>query len=546
MTKSMLVAISLLCIFPFTPHAAPLASVRSADPATPVTFTGEERISKPFTFDIELPISSMRAEAAFRVGLPATLQLAPGLRVSGIVTSLEQSADSYRIRLVSSLGRLGYRVASRTFADMSVVDVIRNVLRDAGITAVEFRLTGAYVPRGLTVQYRESDLAFVSRLLEREGIHYHFEPTASGETLVFSDANSGLPKLPAAPLSFSPQGAAVSSFLRGQALAPGQIRAGDYDWKKPQLNLTRTAQSAAFPDLVENIFPAGITDPQRMQAFANRQLEAHAAGSQRCQGESAHPGIRAGYRFTLAGHPVQSFNQEYVITSVRHRKGADGYRNAFTCLPVEITYRDLQTTPIPTIAGVVSGIVVGPSGDTKHVNEYGQVKVRFPWRDPSGTPAGNGDTGWVRVMQPAAGKGTTAMWLPEVDDEVLVAFENGDPERPVVLGGGLFNGNAPPPLALPASKEKSLFRVQSAANRNTDILLDNTANGEGLTLRSGTSALFITPREILLDGTANSEGLILRSGSTALIITPRGITATTPIATPAPPLQQTAPAIIRR
>jgi type VI secretion system secreted protein VgrG len=152
---------------------------------------------------------------------------------------------------------------------------------------------------------------------------------------------------------------------------------------------------------------------------------------------------------------------------------------------VQVVYRPLPITPQPIVSGVVSGIVVGPPGETKHVDQFGRVKVKFPWKGPATESA---DSGFVRVAQIAAGVGSTAMWLPDVGDEVLVAFEHGDPRSPVVIGS-LYNGKDMPPAALPANKHLSILRAQSSSGAKAELVYDATVGNERLVLQSGNQVL---------------------------------------------------------
>jgi type VI secretion system secreted protein VgrG len=526
--RSLLVlVIGLFYISPNFLMAAPASAADSTNMSI-LQFTGEEGISRPSAFEIDMSLPNKSASFESFVGKPLTVRLVPGQDVSGIVESIEQTGTSgeqgnYHVRLVSSLSRLNYRITSRTFYNQNVVDIVKAVLKDAGIANYDFRVSTSH-QREVTIQYQESDFAFISRLLEGEGIHYHFEQSAQGDRVIFSEANSGFPMMPSSQLNFSPKETpAVSSFQRGQAMYSGKVQVGDYSWAQPRLDLSGAAQSTSFTDLAEQVFPAGIEKQDDAKAKAKLRLEAQVAGAQRCRGVSTYPQMKAGYRFTLAGNSRQNFNQEYVITTVQHRKTAEGYSNSFTCLPMNIAYRPKPATPLPTIAGVVPGIVVGPTGETKYVNKFGQVRVRFPWRNPANTPPDLGDAGWVRVMQLATGTGATAMLLPEVGDEVAVAFEHGDPNLPVVVGG-LYNAETMPPLALPANKDRSLLRVQSKSGKTTEILFDNTNGSESLTLKSGDQTLTVSPKGIKAN--SGSESLTLQSGDQTLTVSPKGIKAT--------------------
>jgi type VI secretion system secreted protein VgrG len=218
-----------------------------------------------------------------------------------------------------------------------------------------------------------------------------------------------------------------------------------------------------------------------------------------------YPQLQAGQRVLLAGHPRADFNQEYVITAVEHQKTAKEYRNTFRCLPAQIQYRPQPITPTPVIAGVVPAIVIGPQGETKHVDQFGRVKVRFPWRSPGHSNQNDpGDGGYVRVAQIATGVGAAAMWLPDVGDEVLVAFEHSDPNRPVVIGS-VYNGKDMPPVALPANKHLSIFRSQSTSGQKTEMVYDGTVGNERLVIQSGANVL-----------TLGASGIAVQASSVAI------------------------------
>ncbi|MDQ3066134.1 MAG: type VI secretion system tip protein VgrG, partial [Actinomycetota bacterium] len=188
--------------------------------------------------------------------------------------------------------------------------------------------------------------------------------------------------------------------------------------------------------------PGGGGDqPARLQklfAAASRQaalrLRAEAASALQIAGASSVRSLAAGAILPLSGD--KRFDGKYLITGVshsyEHRGDRIGYSNTFTCIPAGLPFRSPQTTPRPDV-GAQTAVVVGPPGETSFSDKYGRIKVRFHW-DSEGA-----SSHWVRVAQPAGG-----YFLPEVDDEVLVAFEHGDPDRPVVIGA-VWNAQKPPP-----------------------------------------------------------------------------------------------------
>lgn len=488
------------------PLAAANADLAALSQGSVVQFTGTERISQPFSFDIDLTVPNPALNFANVVGQPLNLGVAPGRTIAGMVESIEQVGvlgreGQYRVRIVPALNRLNYRHTSRTFSEMNAVQIVTRLLNEAGVSGVESRLGSALTAEEIAVQYQESDLGFISRLLEDEGIHYHFELSGAEEKLVLGDSNNAFPVLPPGKLVFGGKTApSITAFSRGQVVHSGKIQTGDYNWKTPQANLTAMAQTPLFANLVEGVFPASVGTLQDSQKFSAMRLGARVTEGQSCRGESTHPHLQAGHRFLLAGHPRNDFNQEYVITGVDHQGTPKGYRNTFTCIPANVTFRPSPTTPRPVISGVLPGIVVGPKGETKHVDKFGRVRVRFPWRNPPFSNSEDGDSGWVRVAQLATGVGTTAMWIPDIGDEVVLAFEHGDPHRPVIIGS-LWNGKDLPPSSLPANKFRSIFQGRSASGGINEIVLDDTTGQERLIFRSGNQYLTLSPTGI----TASSE-----------------------------------------
>jgi type VI secretion system secreted protein VgrG len=516
-----------LCVGgPIVAYGAGNPVVDALAQGTVLQFTGQEAISQPFQFDVTIATNDKGLNMAVAVGHPIAVNLVPGRVLTGMIERVEQidgpgSQGLYRLRIVPGIQRLQYRTTSRTLYGKNVADLTIQLLNEAGLTQVELRLAGALPVEEMLVQYQESDLAFVSRLLESTGIHYHFESSPAGEKVVLSDGNAGFPVSAAGKIPFGQTGGpAITSIVRGQTLHAGQVQAGDYNWKTPGSDLSATAQAAVFGELTERVFPAGVETKPESQGSANVRLAARISGAQSCSGESTHPQLQAGTRIFLTGHPRPDFNQEYVITAVEHLMTGKEYRNQFRCLPAQIVFRPQPVTPVPIVAGVVSGIVVGPPGETRHVDQFGRVKVRFPWRSPAhSNPNDPGDAGFVRVAQIAAGVGATAMWLPDVGDEVLVAFEHGDPRRPVVIGS-LYNGKDVPPAALPANKHLSILRHQNPNGAKTELVYDGTSGNERLLIQSGQNGLTLAANGITVHGPSvsiSSTGdLVQRAGRSLL------------------------------
>ncbi len=462
-----------------------------------VHFTGNEGVSIPFEFDITVATGDKALNVGMAVGQPIAIAVAAGRVVNGMIERVEQvdgpgSPGLYRLHLVPSAGRLKYRTTSRTFYDRRVTDIVLQLFEEAGVANVELRVAAPQPVEPLIVQYQESDFQLLSRLLEGAGLHYHVEAGPAGDKFVVGDTNAAFPTSGPGPMTFGGSGQTITSFSRGQALHSGLVQTGDYNWQVPTADLSMAAQAPVFVDLAERIFPAGVETKPEAQAAANVRLAARVAEGQVCRGESTSPHVQAGTKVLLSGHPRADFNQEYVIIAVEHQRSGKEYRNTFRCLPSQVAFRPLPTTPIPVVAGVVSGIVVGPPGESKFVDQYGRVKVRFPWRSPVHSNQNDpGDAGFIRVAQIATGAGAAAMWLPDVGEEVLVAFEYGDPRRPVVVGS-LYNAKDMPPMALPANKHVSLFRQQAPNGARTELVFEGATGNERVSIQGPAIALTST------------------------------------------------------
>jgi type VI secretion system secreted protein VgrG len=468
-------------------------------PLGPNVFTladlsGREEISRLFSFRLDLLSENGNDAPLDRlVGQPATVELAlPGggsRFFNGIASRVSQGArgarfTSYRAEIVPHLWLLTRTQQSRIFANRTVPEIVRQVLGDR--SNVEMRLVGNYQARDYCVQYRESDFDFVSRLMEEEGIFYYFTHTQGGHTMVLADSAAGLSDVPGARVvTFDTTGSgktpaqAVFSWEKTQEVRAGKVTLWDHNFQLPDDPLEGTANiresvrvgqvthmlrvagndglelydyPGGYAQRFDGIGPGGGEQPGELKkifAAAQRtaaiRMDEEALASLVIDGASNCRGFTSGHRFALEQHP--NGDGAYVITSVEHTirvKDPDAgerglqYENRFTCIPEALPFRPSRVTPRPLIPGTQTAVVVGPPGEHIFTDKYGRVKVQFHWDR-------QGDSScWIRVAQPLSGTDRGVFWLPEVDDEVLVAFEQGDPDRPYVLGT-LFNPRRLPP-----------------------------------------------------------------------------------------------------
>jgi type VI secretion system secreted protein VgrG len=449
-----------------------------------IRFEGQEGLSQLFQFELDVACPAGDVDFTEVVGSPAVLTFRVGdepRHVHGIVESFEQGEEgkkltAYRVVLVPAVWRLRHRRDSRIFQALSVPDILRKVLDGAGIPSDAYRLSlsGNYAPREYCVQYRESDWAFICRLMEAEGIAFHFEHTSSGHVLVMADHPSFYAPIAGdatlvfrTPLGAMVKGEHVSRFRYAERVRPGKVTLRDYNFKKPNLLLEGQGQATGDEDLEIYDYPGDYDAPGPGGALAKIRLEELQASRRTADGESACARFLPGTTFTLADHPRDDFNRELLITRVDHHgaepgmddAGAAPYGNRFQAIPRGVPFRPPHLTPRPTIKGIQTAIVTGPSGEEIHTDEHGRIKVQFHW-DRRGKKDEKSSC-WIRVSQIWAGSAWGAVFLPRIGHEVVVDFIEGDPDRPLVVGS-VYHGTNVPPYALPAEKTKSTLKTNSS------------------------------------------------------------------------------------
>jgi type VI secretion system secreted protein VgrG len=455
-----------------------------------VRFTGTEAVSALYEFTLDIAAGEL--DFAQIVGRGATLQLdglGPPRLVHGEVASLETSGQSrrhqlYRLTLVPRLARLQHRRGCRVFQNQTTPEVVAAVLRGAGFTRRDYRfdLAAAHAPRNYCVQYRESDLAFISRLLEEDGIFYFFEHGESRATLVLADHPEVHPAIPGeSELSFHAGGQRrdrehVTELRLVERVRPGKVSLRDFDFHEPTRAMDVSASAGRDDDLEVYDYPGEFQDPgnsgpHQGRSLARLRLEEQQVGRRQVLGAGDCMRLIPGHHFTTCGHRRPDLNAALVLTRVTHtgaqpqaldEDGAGGsfhYSNQFECIPRHTPLRPERATPRPFVRGVQPATVVGPAQEEIHVDEQGRVLVQFHW-DREGR-FDERSSCWVRVSQGWAGAGWGTMFIPRVGHEVLVDFIEGDPDRPIITGRVYHADNATP-YRLPDEKTKSTIKSESS------------------------------------------------------------------------------------
>ena len=490
-----------------------------------VRFNGEEGLSQLYRFEIQLISETEEIDATAVLQNPATFTIqghfanGPELPFHGILSAFEQMHQYgpytfYRAELRPRLWWLTLTHHNQVFLNKTTDAFLTGVLEDGGLARnmdFEFRLRGGYSAREYVCQFGESHFDFVSRWMEREGAYYWFEQNDHREKMIASDtriAHAPLPGhetflySPPSGLDYPDADKVIKRFTLKQTPMPRNVLLRDYNYLKPSLALEGKAQVQEQGR--GEIYLYGDHFPDKEEG---RRLAAVRAEEYRCREKVFHglshiPALRPGYLFSMERHYRQDFNQQYLTTSVHHEgsqerflvsglgvtdvEDRDGlfYRNTFTCIPGSTQYRPERKTPRPRIAGSLSAkIDAAGSGQYAELDEHGRYKVILPF-DMSGRKDGKASA-WVRMMQPYAGPGMGFHAPLHKGTEVLLAFIEADPDRPVIAGA-IPNPENPSPV-----NDENQTQVRLVSGSGNVIHMEDQEGKQRILLHSPTHGSFV-------------------------------------------------------
>ena len=444
------------------PQSIPTIDTPLGDEVLQLTsMSGSEEISRLFRFQLEMVSDDPAIAPKEIVGKNLTLSIdlpSGGERyfsgsVSHLVRVGNQSRSTktiYQAEVVPWLWFLTRTADVRIYQNMSVPEILEKVFSEIGFAEFDFRLGRTHPNREYTVQYRETDFNFVSRLMEQEGIYYFFEHDKDKHTLVLGDSLIAYGLLAGQQeVSFvgpHEPSEVITDWSRASEFRSGEWSHTDYDIKKPSTDLFTSATSAVdLPGLGKYEiydYPGGYAETSRGEQLANIRIEAEDGLHDTVAGASNERRFFPGAKFTLVNHPDDDQNNQYLLTSVTHRLKIHAnsvvksravrmtYENQFTAIPSDVQFRPLQVTPKPLVNGIQTAIVVGPAGEEIHSDEFGRVKVKFHW-DREGQ-CDETSSCWVRVAQSWSSQGHGEFFEPKIGQEVVVEFLDGDPDRPLM------------------------------------------------------------------------------------------------------------------
>lgn len=460
-------------------------------------------LGEPWRLEAEM-VTPEPIEPDSIVGAPAAIQLATDHAehlAHGVVT--EASADAtaqaepsrvLRVVVEPAVALLRWRRLSRIFRDMALPDIARGVLEKAGLPSdhAAAEISAEYAPREHVTQYRETDLEFVRRLCEEAGIWYRFDADDGFDKLVWMDS----PESARVPLSAPLPLVDASGLAEGRLCAwgarwsrkrrPGKVTVRDHDPQRPKVVLEGKAESGTAWERGVEVYsaPAGFSTEAGGARAAELVLARLRAEAHTAMFSTTAVSLVAGTAVHLEAHgapAASSLEGDFFVVASELSFAEGRVENRVRAVPKQVPYRLPAITPKPRILGVQSAIVTGPPGEEIHVDAQNRVRVHFHW-DREG-PADHRSSLPVRVMQPNL---PGSMLIPRVGWEVMVAFEDGDPDRPHVLGRP-YNAKQPPPFGLPANKTMTALSTLSSPGGKAKNALhfDDAAGRQHLVFHAG-------------------------------------------------------------
>ena len=464
-----------------------------------ISFKLTEGLSEPFR--LELMLSSFDPNISFSALMDQSVTFTfwqgeqPVRYLNGIVTSFGLGKTGfvrthYQMVVEPALARAAFQSDSRIFQHQNSEKIIRTLLQKNRVEKVSFEPLPSDWEREYCVQYRETDLAFIERLAAEEGWYYYFDHRADSHELRFGHQSIASPILGTLTYNAKPAGdrsfACLWRFDYCRKVTTTSQTLRDYTFLNPNYNLEHqhhsqastltdsdTSKSAVNSATVyeKYDYPGRYKKDEQGNPFSLYRLESELALSETANAVGDDMRVIPGYGFTLEGHANSAFNQDWLVVRVEHsgkqtgsldeEAGEEGnrYENTLFLTPHNKPWRS-PLKPRPIIRGTQVAHVTGPEGEEIYCDEWGRVKLQFPW-----DRLGNFDehsSCWVRVVQGWAGAQYGNMMIPRIGHEVLVKYLNGDPDQPIVVGR-TYHSTTEPPYELP--KHKTRMTIKSKTHK---------------------------------------------------------------------------------
>jgi type VI secretion system secreted protein VgrG len=454
------------------------------------SMTGREALGRLFTYEVDLLSDDDSIDLSKLLGQSASVLLERtdgSLReFNGFVTHFSLVGEHgnfarYRAVLRPWLWLLGQNQNSRIFQAQTVPEIVKLLVKEYGFSDIEEQLSApSYRTWEYLVQYRESDLNLVSRILEQEGIHYFFRHADGRHTLVLADSNNahkpspGYEEVPYFPPLARERRLEehLDHWVTSMQIRPGAFALADYNFTKPAQ--VKGAKRAPFEHAHAEYevfdYPGEFVENEEGDSLARLRLEEHQVEHETLQGGGPVRGLQAGSHFKLTQFPREDQNREYLVVSASYEIRVSEYESnivvdvepnfqfKLTAIDAKRPYRVPRLTRKPRVEGPQTAIVVGKENQEIWTDNYGRVKVQFYW-DRLGQ-FDEESSCWVRVSQLWAGTQWGGIHIPRIGQEVIVDFLEGDPDRPIITGR-VYNQDQMPPYTLPDNQTQSGIKSHS-------------------------------------------------------------------------------------
>lgn len=454
-------------------------------------FSAEDTLSNLFTLKLQMISADFSITAESLLHKPVGIQIhinnqSEPYYFHGIFDKFNAGAIKGGIRHYYGEAKpwlwfLNFASDCRSFQQKDTTEILKLIFQEFDFYDYDFSLLNTKLQkRNYCVQYQETTLNFIQRLLEEEGIFYFFEHSKDKHTLVLANESSTAKSCSPAEVTFSTgsnKNLSLTQWNRHYSFHTGNVSQTDYNFETPSASLHTKQQNiskiAASKKYELFYYPGKQQTASHGEQLTQKNTDLEQSKHDVVHGKSNCVFFSIGKKFILTEAPHKDDCGDYLLTSLQHH-ATDGsylnipsnnqtYHNSFTCIPINAVFRPIKKTKKPFIYSAQSAIVVGPASEEIHTDKYGRIKVQFHW-DRHGKKDEYSSC-WIRVIQSFSGNNWGTLFLPRIGQEVIVQFLEGDPDRPVIIGS-VYNADYMPPYDLPFEQTKSGIKTCSTKNGN--------------------------------------------------------------------------------
>lgn len=498
------------------------------------SFTFEEELGRPFVLTAECQSEDpdISFESVIGQNVTITLELPNYTQryFNGTVCSFQQigfvaELTNYRMIIVPWLSLLGKTANCQIFQNQTVPQIILSVFQTFGFTDVVNQLNGNYPVLPYCVQYNETSLAFVSRLMEQSGIFYYITHTESANTLVLCDdfkrsnTYAGYEVIPySKEWKQYNSGECIYEWIIEQQVETGGVSVDSYSYTSPKKDLLETAtvsQSYLYGDYNRFHYSGQYQTSEEGRALATKLLAEEQTPQMVQRGVTNALGIATGFTFALSNYPRSLRDSMFLTTKMIFRVTSASFETGdisdagfsatcdFSTIPANRAFRPRRVTPVPRINGPQTATVVSPTeGAEFDADEYGSIYVLFHWDRTTSTAA---PTCRIRVAQNSADTNGNSMFIPQVGSEVIVSFEDGNPSAPIVTGR-VYNADI---LPTPDPTTAPYISYFGNASQNNLMSMDATEGAQEVVIKNYNNVLTMQQKDA-------GEGIVMTDGKSKL------------------------------